>query len=114
MLTVRAAQSIDVSIPRNTGVVGGVVSRIIVRFPTNVPFDDFFARVCANMDLDPALAALGYKFPGDRVRDPAHRLSNADELRQAMDRGIGMIRRARTRRIYMEIHNLVRCLFFCI
>lgn len=59
------------------------------------------------MDLDPALATLGYKFPGDRVRDPAHRLSNEDELRQAMERGTGMIRRARSRRIYMEIHNLV-------
>lgn len=101
---------LDVSVPRNTGVIGGAVSWITLRLPGNTPFDDFFARVCANMDLDPATAQLGYKFHTDRVRDPPHRLSNKQELRQAMTYGLGLIRRARSRRIVMQIQNLVRLL----
>ncbi|KAF8957716.1 hypothetical protein BDZ97DRAFT_1951097 [Flammula alnicola] len=97
---------IDVSIPRNTEVQNGIVTRITIRLETDLIFEDFISRVCANMDLDPAEAVLGYKFIGDRVSEPPHRLSNADELQAAMAKGIDKIRRARSRGVVMEMHNL--------
>jgi hypothetical protein len=88
-------------------VENGIVTRVIVRLPTNIIFDDFFERICANMDIQPANAVLGYKFSGDRVSDPANRLANAEDLIQAMSRATDKIKRARTREVILEIHNLV-------
>ncbi|KAG1719586.1 hypothetical protein EDB19DRAFT_1620925, partial [Suillus lakei] len=97
-----------VSVPLNTGVVGGRVSRVQIRFPVDIPFGDFFSRICAKMDLDPVNAELGYKFHNDRVRDAPHQLSNEQQLREAFEQGCMLIKRARSRRVVLEIHNLVR------
>ncbi|KDQ51433.1 hypothetical protein JAAARDRAFT_50724 [Jaapia argillacea MUCL 33604] len=99
--------TIRVSIPRNSGVVGAIVTRSMITVPTDLVFGDFFDRICAQMDLHPSNAQIGYKFHTDRVRDPPHRLSNEDDLREAMEMGMGLIRRARTRTVVMEVHNLV-------
>ena len=65
--------NISISVPLNSGVVGAVVSRATLRLPLDIPFQDFYTRVCMRMDLDPLEAALGYKFHCDRVRDaPPH------------------------------------------
>lgn len=109
-LEVNVAQ-INVSIPLNTAVVGGAVTRVTLRLPTDLSFQDFFTRVCARMDLDPLEALLGYKYPGDLARQPPYRLTTNEELREAMAKGIEKIKRARTREVFMEIHNLV-CLPF--
>ncbi|KAF7966489.1 hypothetical protein HWV62_38126 [Athelia sp. TMB] len=101
------APNIDVSVPLNTGVVGAVVVRVTLRLPTNIPFEDFFSRICARMDLDPLTASLGYKYASDRVRDPPHQLSNEQELWVAMEKGVNKIRHARTREVILEIHNLL-------
>ncbi|KAI0055787.1 hypothetical protein BV25DRAFT_1921523 [Artomyces pyxidatus] len=100
------SRTISLSIPRNTGVQGAAVVRVNLTVPFDIPFPDFFDRVCAQMDLHPANAKLGYKYHTDRVRDPPHQLSTAQELREAMEIGWGLMRRARTRVIQMEIHNL--------
>jgi len=95
-------------------VENGIVTRVIIRLPTNLIFNDLFERICANMDIQPANAILGYKFSGDRVSDPANRLANAEDLAQAMSRATDKIKRARTREVILEIHNLVGvfgCLF---
>ena len=105
------ARNIDVSILLNTGVVGGVIVRVNLRLPTDIPFADFFNRVCARMDLDPLDAKLGYKYGSDRVRDPPNQLSNEEELRVAMEKGRNKLRLARTQEVILEIHNLV-CQFF--
>ncbi|KIJ96350.1 hypothetical protein K443DRAFT_10688 [Laccaria amethystina LaAM-08-1] len=97
---------ISVSIPLNTAVVGGVVTRVTLRLPTDLSFQDFFSRVCARMDLDPLEALLGYKYPGDLARQPPYRLTTNEELREAMAKRIEKIKRARTREVFMEIHNL--------
>jgi hypothetical protein len=59
------------------------------------------------MGLDPRNASLGYKYPRDSRRSQWHALANEENLRVAMDRGVGYIRRARKRRIILEIENLV-------
>lgn len=103
-----AVANIDISVPLNTGVVGGRISRVQIRLPVDIPFEDFFSRICAKMDLDPANAELGYKFHNDRVRDAPHQLSNDQQLREAFEQGCDLIKRARSRRVVLEIHNLVR------
>lgn len=99
---------ITVSIPLNTGVIGGEVSRIELRLPVNISFDDFMSRVCTRMGLDPQTARLGFKYPRDPRRGRWHDLASEEHLRAAMDRGVGYISRARKRRIVLEIENLVR------
>ena len=83
LLAAPQVSNIDISLPLNTGIVGGVVSRIILRLPVDIPFADFFSQICARMDLNPIEANLGYKFPCDKARDPPHQLSNDEQLHAA-------------------------------
>ncbi|KIK24105.1 hypothetical protein PISMIDRAFT_99261, partial [Pisolithus microcarpus 441] len=99
--------NLTVSLPLNTGVVGGRVSRVQIRVPLDISFEDFFSRVCAKMDLDLADAELGYKYHNDRVRDAPHLLSDAQQLHEALERGSLLMQRARSRQVVLEIHNLV-------
>jgi hypothetical protein len=102
--------NITVSIPLNTGTVGANVSRVQMRLPLDITFEDFFLRVCAKMDLDPSEAQLGYKFNTDRARDDPNQLSNELQLREAMEQGERLLIRARTHEVILEIHNLVSVL----
>ncbi|KAI0350328.1 hypothetical protein OH77DRAFT_1514416 [Trametes cingulata] len=106
VVTQSSSSQIKISIPRNTGVPGAIVSHVTIQFPLDISFADFFDRVCAQMDLHPANTQIGYKYHTDRVRDPPHRLSNEQELREALDVGANLMQRARSRVIVMEIHNL--------
>ncbi|KAI6140852.1 hypothetical protein BKA82DRAFT_4362785 [Pisolithus tinctorius] len=56
---------ISVSVPLNTGVIGGTVSHVQLHFATDIGFDDFFSHICAKMDLDLKEAELGYKYHTD-------------------------------------------------
>jgi len=103
--------NITVSIPLNTKTIGANVSRVQLRLPLDISFEDFFSRVCAKMDLNPSEAELGYKFNMDRARDDPNQLSSEMQLREAMDRGRKLLNRARTREIILEIHNLVSIRF---
>jgi hypothetical protein len=96
----------------NTGVVGGIISRVELHLPVDISFEDFFSRVCARMDLDPLTAELGYKFHTDRRRDAYHQLANEAQLRTAMTHGVGLMQRVRTRRVTLEIENLVCLLMY--
>jgi len=40
------------------------------------------------MDLDPLKASLGYKLSGDPVWTPPYRLTNAEELHEAIKKGV--------------------------
>jgi hypothetical protein len=101
-------QTLTFSIPLNTGVVGGIVTRISLQLPTDILFEDFISRVCARMDLNPADSLLGYKLSGDAIRTPPYNLSNEDELREAITKGIKKTQRARSLEVFIEIHNMVR------
>jgi hypothetical protein len=59
------------------------------------------------MSLQPRGALLGYKFNKDLRRAVHHHLTNEVELRAAMAKGADLIERARTRRVVLEIQNLV-------
>lgn len=98
---------IDMSIPVNTGVVGAIISRVTICLPVDISFEDFFSRVCARMDLNLVEANLGYKFHCDKAHDPPQQLSNDEQLCGAMVQGVDLMKRARSHRVFMEIHNLV-------
>ncbi|KAG1728678.1 hypothetical protein EDB19DRAFT_1832685 [Suillus lakei] len=70
----------------------GRVSRVRIRFPVDIPFGDFFSHICAQMDLDPVNAELGYKFHNDQVRDAPHQLSNKQQLWEAFEQGCTLIK----------------------
>lgn len=99
--------SVTFSIPLNTEVAGGVVTRVFLQLPSDIIFGDFFSRVCARMDISPTDALLGYKFSGDPARTLPYHLSNEEELHDAIKKGIGKMKRSRTREVFIEIHNLV-------
>jgi hypothetical protein len=99
---------INLSIPLNTGVVGGIVTQVPLCLPTDISFEDLFSRVCAKMDLLPLEALLGYKFSSDRKNDPAYQLANEDDLHRAIVKAIEKVKRARSKDVIIEIHNLVR------
>lgn len=101
---------IDVSIPLNTGIIGGEVDRIVLKLPINIPFEDFMSQVCARMGLDPRDASLGYKYKKDLRRSQWHPLASKENLQVAMDRGAGYIRRARKHLVVLQIENLVRAI----
>lgn len=97
--------NIEISIPTNHA--GTVPTRVSIHVPLDISFRDLHNRICAHMDIHPDNAQLGFKFHTDLVRDLPRRLSNEDDLRAAMEMAAGFIRRARTRRVVMNIHNLV-------
>ncbi|KAI6094206.1 hypothetical protein EDD16DRAFT_1722022 [Pisolithus croceorrhizus] len=80
---------ISVSVPLNTGVVGGTVSHVQLCFALDVDFKDFFSRVYAKMDLDP-------------------KLSDSEQLSEAFERGCQLMKQACGRQVILEIHNLCK------
>lgn len=98
---------LDYSVPRNTAIVGAIVTHSNLHLPCDISFADFWTRVCAHMDLDPAEAELGYKFSVDRAGDLTHSLANENNLHTAIEHGQGLVCCARTRKIEIIIHNLV-------
>ncbi|KAH7917952.1 hypothetical protein BV22DRAFT_1134975 [Leucogyrophana mollusca] len=94
------------SIPRNTAIVGAAVSHSMIRLPCDIIFANFWSRVCAHMDLDPAVAELGYKYSFECVGDAPRSLNTDDDLQAAIQRGQDLVRRARSRPVEIMIHNL--------
>ncbi|KAI6127915.1 hypothetical protein EDD16DRAFT_1472874, partial [Pisolithus croceorrhizus] len=98
---------ISVSVPLNTGVVGGTVSHVQLHFALDVDFKDFFSHVCVKMDLDPKVAEIGYKYHTDQACDPPHQLSDSEQLSEAFEHGCQLMKQACGRQVILEIHNLV-------
>lgn len=100
---------IDLSIPRNTEVPNGIVTRINLRLETDLPFKDFFRRFALRW-----ISRLMRQFWATSSPVTVYQmfliLSNPEELAVAMAKGIEKIKRARSRDVVMEIHNLVLCL----
>ncbi|KAJ7077933.1 hypothetical protein C8R44DRAFT_910695 [Mycena epipterygia] len=74
--------------------------------PVDIPPDDFFSRLHAVMNVDPATASLGWKESAERRRDPYHRLSSAEDLKDAFKQLIMLQDTSRRRKPFvMEIVN---------
>ena len=66
------------------------------------------------MQLDQVVAVLGYKFSGDRVKDPPRQMSTAEDYKIAVEGIQKRIRNARTKEHHLVLHNLVSVCFFCL
>lgn len=106
-LFIFAVHNITVSVPLNTGLVGGIIKREQFNVSTDISFEDLFERLCAKMNLNPRDASLGYKFNKDLRRTKYNELTNEDQLRTALAHGVELIERARTKPVVLEIQNLV-------
>jgi len=100
-------QMVTISVPLNTTIVGGLVTRRELRIPSNLIFADFYSRMCVNMDLDPNEASIGYKFHTDRAKDVPRQLSNELEYLAMMQEMIRKVLAAQTRNPVLFLHNLV-------
>jgi hypothetical protein len=99
---------ITVSILLNTVTIGGQVTRRELRIPSGLVFADFFSRVCANMDLKPEDASIGYKYHNDRARDAPRELNSEDEYKAMMAEMVRKVLAAQSRNTVLFLHNLVR------
>ncbi|RPD55765.1 hypothetical protein L226DRAFT_576331 [Lentinus tigrinus ALCF2SS1-7] len=97
---------LDFSIPLNTTVIGARPSKTILRLSCDIPFADFWDRVCARMGVDPASAELGYKLSNAQAGDDPRVLASEDDFHHAVDDCQGAVCRARTRTVEVVIHNL--------
>ena len=87
--------------------VAGVTTFEELILPVSISFEDFYSKVCAKMDLEPQTTSLGYRFNKDLRRTPYKDLTNEHHLHAAMNKGADLIDRARTRRVVLEIQNMV-------
>lgn len=75
---------------------------------SDIPYLDLRSRACANLDLDPATANLGYKISGhDGPRVRPSELSKEEDFIGAMSRICGLLSRARLKEYGIEIIDLV-------
>lgn len=103
-----SVQAITVSIPLNTGIVGGLVTRRELHLPSNLAFADFYSRICANMDIQPKDASVGYKYHNDKAKDPPRQLSDVNEYNAMMNEMVRKVLAARSKNPVLFLHNLVR------
>ncbi|KAJ7687118.1 hypothetical protein B0H17DRAFT_1302112 [Mycena rosella] len=81
--------------------------KIELVFPADIPADDFFSRIHARMNIDPATAILGWKESQERRRDPHRRLETAEDLGGAFKQLIALQKSSRRKKpVIMEIANL--------
>ncbi|KAJ6456520.1 hypothetical protein C8R45DRAFT_795249, partial [Mycena sanguinolenta] len=75
--------------------------------PYDISAIDFFSRVHAQMGVNPETAVLGWKESAERRRDPYHRLSTPQDLKDALKQLLALQRSLRRRRpVVMELVNL--------
>ncbi|KAJ6614275.1 hypothetical protein B0H10DRAFT_1803816 [Mycena sp. CBHHK59/15] len=82
-----------------------VTTTLIV--PANIPPDDLFSHLHAQMNVDPTTASLGWKESAERRRDPYHRLSSTEDLQDAFKQLTTLMASShRRKQVIMEIVNL--------
>lgn len=101
-------QMVTISVPLNTTIVGGLVTRRELRISSDLIFADFYLRICAGMDLNPSEASIGYKFHTDRARDVPRELSNESGYLAVVRGMVHKVRASRTRNPVPFLRNLVR------
>ncbi|KAJ6529731.1 hypothetical protein B0H19DRAFT_1082841 [Mycena capillaripes] len=82
-----------------------VKTKIIL--PVDIPPADFFSRMYAQMNVDPATATLGWKEAAERRNDPHNRLSSNDDLKNVFNTLIRLKSSSRRKKeVIMEVANL--------
>jgi hypothetical protein len=74
---------------------------------TDIAWADFLSRCCANLDLDPRTAELGYRISGQGPRTVPAAISSVEEFGIAMTRITDIVSRARSTTYGIEVIDLV-------
>ncbi|KAJ7089961.1 hypothetical protein C8R44DRAFT_648573, partial [Mycena epipterygia] len=74
--------------------------------PADIPPTDFFSRIHALMNADPAVAILGWKESTEHHRYPYHRLSSPQDLQDAFKTLVRLQSGRRRKPVVMEVVNL--------
>jgi hypothetical protein len=81
---------------------------------SDIPYIDLHSRACANLELDPLVAELGYRISGaEGPRTLPSSFNGEDDHLRAMERISKLISRSRSKDYGIEIINLVRCSHLC-
>ncbi|KJA14119.1 hypothetical protein HYPSUDRAFT_117502, partial [Hypholoma sublateritium FD-334 SS-4] len=95
--------TVTVRLPLKKGIIRDI------DFPADIPREDFFDRVLANMALDRATAQLGWRSNDEPKRGPVHRLAidDSDDVDGAFRTLLKTKNRPRRQReVFMEIIHL--------
>lgn len=98
---------IQFSLPCNTAMVGGTVTRMVVVFRCDIAFAEWWRRSCETMGLDLGDAQLGYKYEGAPAGEPPTQIASEADLRIAISTGQAMTARALSRTPRVMVYNLV-------
>lgn len=99
---------VSVTYPVDSDTIGVPTTTGTCLWDTTKSFPMFLAEMCKRMQLDKDMAVLGYKLSADRARDPARRLSTAEDYEFAMEELRRKVKNARTKEHKLVLHNLVR------
>lgn len=98
---------VSVSFPVNSGMIGVAATMRTCSWDTKKPFSEFWLQMCANMQLDPQTAVIGYKISGDRVKDAAREISSEEDYVFAMETILKKTQNARSKTHTLVLQNLV-------
>jgi hypothetical protein len=107
-LTTITAVALPLDIPINSNVIGAQPVTQTKNYARDVPFAVAFREICQVMGLDPTTASIGFKWDNERANVAAHMLATAADWDNCLETGIGMMQRARVRKVACKIRNLVR------
>ncbi|KAJ7040160.1 hypothetical protein C8F04DRAFT_1178256 [Mycena alexandri] len=93
-------------IPINSNVIGATPVSRTKHYGRAVAFSTGYTEICHIMGLGATTAVLGYKWDNERRHDAVHSLANAADWNNCLEKGIGMIKRARVRHVTCIIKNL--------
>lgn len=83
-------------------------SKITQPFDTDEPFNSFFRKACANLEVSEDLVQLGYKFTSDPRRSPPTVLSTSGDYHHLIQAINTLARQARSRAVELEVRDIVR------
>jgi hypothetical protein len=99
---------LHILLPLKTGFIGGEITYKEIDIAANMPYAEFRTRICGVMELDAHHAELAYKFrPKELIGAHWHPLASEQQYTLAIEKGIGLSTRSRSRKHVMHIKNLV-------
>ncbi|KAJ7119859.1 hypothetical protein C8R44DRAFT_878247 [Mycena epipterygia] len=98
--------TLSFDIPINSNIIGVQPVTQTKNYSRDIPFAVGYGEICDVMGLDPATTSISFKWDNERANVPTHRLATAVDWENCLESGIGMMQRARTRKVVCMIRNL--------
>ncbi|KAJ8093796.1 hypothetical protein PM082_009657 [Marasmius tenuissimus] len=102
----RVVTRVELLVPTESDLVGGTANHVRRRLEPDLPFHDWFSKICADMGLDESEAMIGYKFTDEAQRAAPKCITNQEQYEIAVRDYVEKQMRARTRTVVMQLFNL--------